>query len=515
MDIIGNRTLSGVFSTFAAYHPDKTYLIFEDLEAQCQQWSFAQFEERVNQTARWLLKMGVKRGEVFAFHAPNSPAFVMLAIAASRIGAVMVPTDYRATVEELTYIIDHSESRLIVTEPEPLAVAQAAASATSCVQDVVLSRCDAPNGHPIFEREIAQQETSHPNVETSADDVVHMIYTSGTTSRPKGVLLTNKALIYGGEVFARASGLRNADRHLISLPVFHAAAQCHAFWPSLVCGAGIVLSPRFSPTRFFGLAIRHQCTMAALFAAPLRMLLAQPPNERWRFHQLRNITFAIALTEEQFHDWARHYGRSLQHLWGMTETVGLPLMSPLYGPRNLPAMGRPVLGYDVRIVDDEGNESAPGEVGQIIVSGKPGHTVMKGYFKNRKATDETIRDGWLYTGDNAYYDEQGFYYFVDRGKDIIKRGGENVAPSEIEAVIKQIDGVSDVAVVGLPDAMYDEVPQAFVILKPDATLDDRQILEYCSRHLTRFKVPVSVVFCEGFPRTSIGKIQKHLLRDPD
>ena len=513
MDIAGNRTISSIFSQFAAYHPDKTYLIFEDLDGGCQQWSFAQFEVRVNQTAAWLLEIGIKRGESFAFHAPNSPAFVALAIAASRIGAVMVPADHRATVDELVYILDHSESRLVVTEFDQLTVAQAAASATSCVQEVVLSRCEHPSGHPIFEREVARQDPFPPDVEISADDVVHMIYTSGTTSKPKGVLMTNRALIYGAEVFVRASGLRNEDRHLITLPVFHAAAHCHAFWPSLVCGTSIVMSPRFSPSRFFGLAVRHQCTMAALFSAPLRMLLAQPPNEGWRSNRLRNVTFAIALTDEQFAEWDMRFGAPLQHLWGMTETVGLPLMSPLYGPRNLPSMGKPVLGYDVRIFDDEGNETSPGEVGQIVIGADPGRTVMKGYFKNPEATNETIRDGWLYTGDNAYYDEQGYFYFVDRGKDIIKRGGENVAPSEIEAAIKQINGVSDVAVVGMPDEMFDEVPQAFVIPQPGAILTEEEIIEGCRQSLTRFKVPVAVTFCDEFPRTSVGKIQKHLLRD--
>lgn len=527
MNIVGDCTLSEIFSQFAKYHPDKTYLIFEELDGCCQQWSFAQFERRVNQTSRWLLAMGIKRGEAFLLHAPNSPTFALLAIASSRIGSVMVPTDYRATVEELAYIVGHSESKLIVAEPDQLAVAQTVSSSTSCVQDIALSiptilkhflqkeRYEELSGHPIFEREIELQETSPPKSMTSSDDVVHMLYTSGTTSHPKGVLLTNRALIYGAEVFVRSSGLQNEDRHLITLPLFHAAAQCHAFWPSLVCGAGIVISPRFSPTRFFGLAIRHQCTMAALFSAPLRMLLAQPPNPNnasWKAHRLRNITFAIALTEAQFDEWQGRFSASLQHLWGMTETVGLPLMSPLYGPRNLPSMGKPVLGYEVKIVDKNGDDLPPGEIGQIIVSAEPGRTVMKGYFKNKKATDETIRDGWLYTGDNAFYDERGFFYFVDRGKDMIKRGGENIAPSEVEAVIKQLEGIADAAVVGVPDPMYDEVPKAFVILKPEASLSEAQIIEHCRRKITKFKVPISVIFCQEFPRTSVGKIQKHLLK---
>ena len=512
MDIVRPRTLSDIFSSFAAFQPEKTFLIFEDLDGQFERWDFGQFERRVNQTAWWLLEMGIGRGQTFALVGMNSPAFVALAIAASRIGAIMVPADYRATVPELAYVLEHSESRLLITESDQLEVAQHAASAAP-VQEVVLAGCPSTQGHPVFEAQVERQKTTRPAVKTDADDVVHMLYTSGTTSQPKGVMLTNRALIYGAEVFVRGSGLRSDDRHLITLPFYHAAAQCHAFWPSLVCGASIVVSPRFSPRRFFPLAIRHQATMAALFSAPLRMLLNQPDQPTWRSHRLRNITFAIALTQPQFDDWERRYGAPLQHLWGMTETVGLPLMSPLYGPRHLSSMGCPVLGYEVKVVDDSGNELDPGEVGQIVVRAEPGHTVMKGYFKDPQATEETIRDGWLFTGDNATYDEEGFFYFVDRSKDLIKRGAENIAPSEIEKVIKEIDGVRDAAVVGVSHEMYDEVPKAFVVLHDDCRVLAETILEHCRTKLTRHKVPVSVTFRESFPRTSVGKIQKHLLRE--
>lgn len=512
MDIAGSRTLSGVFSGFAACQPDKTFLVFEDLEGQCEQWSFAQFDRRVNQTARWLLSMGIQRGESFALCAMNSPAFLALSIGASRIGAIMVPADYRATVDELAYLVDHSESRLIVTEPEPLKVVQAAAARSSRVQEVVLSQCDKGQGHPVFEHEIERQNTAHPNEPISADDVVHMLYTSGTTSLPKGVMLTNRALIYGAEVFVRGCGLRNEDRHLITLPLYHAAAQCHAMWPSLVSGCSITLAPRFSPKRFFPLAIRHGCTMAALFSAPLRMLLNQSSNPAWRSHRLRNVTFAIALAKEQFAEWDHRFGAPLQHLWGMTETVGLPLMSPLYGSRRLAAAGRTVLGYDVKVIDTDGRDLPPGKPGEIVVAAQPGHTVMKGYFKNPEATAQTLRDGWLHTGDTMRYDEDDFYYFVDRNKDVIKRGGENVAPSEVESVIKQLASIVDAAVIGVPDATYDEVPTAFVIRNANASIDSDQILDHCRNKLAKYKVPVTVLFREQFPRTSVGKVQKHLLR---
>ena len=230
---------------------------------------------------------------------------------------------------------------------------------------------------------------------------------------------------------------------------------------------------------------------------------------------MRNVTFAVALSQQQFDEWDRRFGARLQHLWGMTETVGLPLMSPLYGPRRLLSMGCPVLGYEVKVAGDGGEQLAPGEVGQILVKAAPGRTVMKGYFKNPQATAETIRDGWLYTGDNAYYDEEGFFYFVDRNKDLIKRGGENIAPSEIENVIKEIPAVQDVAVVGVPDDMYDEVPQAYVVVQDDCQLTAESILEHCRNKLSKYKIPTAVLFRAEFPMTSVGKIQKHLLSNEE
>ena len=511
MDITREQTLSDIFSEFAGCQPEKTFLIFEDLDGQCQRWTFSQFDRRVNQTARWLLRMGIERGQTFALASMNSPAFVALAIASSRIGAVMVSADYRATVDELTYLLAHSESRLLITGGDQLKVAQSAADGTP-VQELVVTGCQDRKDHLIFEDEVERQESSRPDTEIGADDVVQMLYTSGTTSKPKGVMLTNRALIYGAEVFAKGSGLRIDDRHLITLPFYHAAAQCHAFWPSVVCGSGIVVSPRFSPSRFFPLAIRHQATLAALFSAPLRMLLNQSDQPAWQSHRLRNVTFAIALSQQQFDEWDRRFHVPLQHLWGMTETVGLPLMSPLYGPRRLSSMGCPVLGYEVKVVNDSGRQLPPGENGQIVVRAQPGRTVMKGYFRNPQATAETIRDGWLYTGDNAYYDEHGFFYFVDRSKDVIKRGGENIAPSEIESVIKEVEGIRDAAVIGVSDVTYDEVPAAYVVLEGDRQVTVETILDHCRNKLAKYKIPVSVEFRDEFPRTSVGKIQKHLLR---
>jgi len=262
-----------------------------------------------------------------------------------------------------------------------------------------------------------------------------MQYTSGTTSKPKGVLLTHANYLYGGEVMAKAMRVEPTDRHLLVLPLFHAGAQLHAFLPMLLVGGSLTVVERFSASRFVEQAIQHEATLAALFAAPIRMLLAQPPTPRDGQTRLRAVSYAQNITPQQWEEWDQRSGARLMQIWGMTETMSLPLMHPLDLPPKPLAMGMPVLGYECKVLDESGKEVPPGIVGELVVSGVPGVSLMKGYFKNDAATADALRDGWLHTGDQAYMDEEGWFFFVDRKKDMIKRAGENVSASEVEETL--------------------------------------------------------------------------------
>jgi len=297
------------------------------------------------------------------------------------------------------------------------------------------------------------------------------------------------------------------------LPLFHAGAQMHQTVPILMAGGSLALMERFSATRFMEQAIRYDATASALFSAPIRMILAQPHNPAHRRNRLRVVTFAQNVTRVQLDEWAERFHAPLIQLWGMTETASLPVMNPLYGPRNNMAMGKPVLGYEVRVVDEQGRDTAPGEIGELIVRGEPVRTLMKGYFKNPEATAATLRNGWLYSGDKVRVDEEGYIYFVDRGKDLVKRAGENISTGEVEAVLKDHPALFDVAVIGIPDAMHDEAIKAFVILREHSAATPEDLIEWCRTRLSKFKVPSVVEFRDRFPRTSVGKIQKNLLRD--
>jgi crotonobetaine/carnitine-CoA ligase len=294
------------------------------------------------------------------------------------------------------------------------------------------------------------------------------------------------------------------------LPLFHAGAQLHAVLPMLLAGGGVALVERFSATRFVDQAIRHEATLAALFAAPIRMLLAQPPSPRDGQTRLRAVSYAQNITRAQWEEWHARFAARLMQIWGMTETMSLPLMHPLDLPPKPLGMGMPVLGYECKVVNEHGKEVSPGTVGELVVSGVRGVTVMKGYFKNAGATAEALRDGWLHTGDQAYMDEDGWFFFVDRKKDMIKRAGENVSASEVEETLKQHPAVFDAAVVAIPDPVRDQAIKAYIIVKEGAAATVEELIGWCRARLSSFKVPEAIEFRDAFPRTSVGKIQQHL-----
>jgi len=506
MLIVGSRTLKSALEDKIRHLGDATFLRFEDAEGRdggsC---TWREFDRQVNRAANLLRARGLGHGDKFNLHLGNCPEFLIFWLAAAKSGTVMVPTNPVSTADEMAYILAHSETRLAVTEPRYAAAIAAARGGLAGPLEILECRPLAPL--------LAGMKDTAPDVRVRPDDEISMQYTSGTTSKPKGVLLTHANYIYGGEVMAKAMRVLPTDRHLVVLPLFHAGAQLHAFVPMLLVGGGIALMERFSASRFVDQAIRYEATLAALFAAPIRMLLAQPPTVVEGRTPLRAISYAQNITVAQFDAWHERFKAPLQQIWGMTETMSLPLMQPLDFPRKPLSMGMPVLGYECKVVDPQGEEVPPGSVGELIVRGEPGVSLMKGYFKNPGATAETIRDGWLYSGDNAWMDEDGYFFFVDRKKDMIKRAGENVSASEVEETLRQHPAVFDAAVVGMPDPVRDQMIKAYVILQPGATATAGELIQWCRARLSSFKIPELVDFRDAFPRTSVGKIQKHLFEE--
>ncbi|MFT6875765.1 MAG: crotonobetaine/carnitine-CoA ligase [Granulosicoccus sp.] len=511
--------LSELITDRATKFGDKEFLLFErqpikaeGLGSFHQSLTYRQFETGVDRACHFLCAQGLKQGDVCNLHLPNCIAFLILWFAAARIGAVMMPTNTLASVDELTYLLGHSESRIAFTTAEYLSTMEQCQSQLTGLDTIVL--CDPYSIEPAtdsFESQLSEYPVSPWKCSACDTDTVAIMYTSGTTSKPKGVMVSHANYLAAGGTVADAIELKQDDRQFVVLPLFHGNAQYYSTMSALLRGASIALMDRFSASQYFDKCIEYGCTVASLFAAPMRMILAQPRVPEHCDNRLRIVIYAQNLTCQQLKDWQQRFDAPLSQLWGMTETMGPPLMNPLRGERRNWTVGKPIGDYEIALVNELGEAVASGQEGEIVVKGVPGKTLMAGYFKNPRATIDTLRNGWLYTGDNAIQDGEGYYRFVDRKKDMIKRSGENISAGEVENAVMQHPAVFECAVIGLPDALRDEAIVAVVVLNAGQHMTGSELIDFCAGKLAKFRVPSQVVFEESLPKTSVGKIQKHLI----
>jgi len=517
--------LSGLLTDRAASHGSREFLVFErqpvnNADGRLAQSSYRQtltfrdLNDRVNQACHFLSVQGLTQGDVFNLHLPNCPSFLVLWFAGVRLGAIMMPTNVQASAEELVYQLEHSSAKMAFTTFEHLGTLGQCQDEINCLKTII--RCDPYTDDPAadsFEALLREQADSLWVCPADETDLAAIMYTSGTTSKPKGVMVTHANYLAAGQTVADAIELRENDRHMVVLPLFHGNAQYYSTMSALLRGASIAVMDRFSASQYFEKCIEYDCTVASLFAAPIRMILAQAENPGHRRNRLRIVLYAQNLTEQQMNDWQRRFDATLCQIWGMTETMGPPLMNPLRGERRNRTVGKPSGDYEIALVDESGSVVDIGEEGEITVKGIPGRTIMRGYFQNPQATRDSLRDNWLHTGDNAIQDAEGYFRFVDRKKDMIKRSGENVSAGEVENVILQHAAVFECAVIGLPDEVRDESIVAVVVPRQGHTISEAELIQFCAGKLAIFRVPQQIIFEQSLPKTSVGKIQKHLIRN--
>lgn len=498
----GLRTVPAVLAEQAAVRGGQTLLVYEDDDGETIALTYADVWASAQAAAELLRARGVGVGDRVHLNLRNCPEFVVLLVAAGLLGAVVVPTNPNAVVGELAFVIRHARVKLSIAEPDRLDVVEAADAGSGRAP---LSRTEVP-----IVRARAEDAARPADLAAASPlDALAVLYTSGTTSHPKGVLVTHASYVHVGTAVARHLRVTPTDRWLVVLPMFHANAQYYCVMSALVAGASVALMSRFSASRWARQASRHGATLASLFAAPIRMLLAQAPRADDAENALRLTVFAQRVGDDQLATFEQRFACPLLQLYGMTETIAPPLMNPLDGPRRNETVGRPIAGARVRIVDEAGDDA---EVGELLVAGVPGVSLMAGYVDDADATSEALADGWLRTGDMMRVAGEGWYAFHDRVKDMIKSSGENIAAAEVERVIDSHPAVFESAVVGLPDPVRDEVVQAFVVLHEGAPLAAQELIDWCAQRLVRFKVPADVQIVAELPRTSVGKVQKHRLR---
>jgi crotonobetaine/carnitine-CoA ligase len=508
LDTVGRRTIGGLLDARADERPDDPFLVFEAADGAITELTYGELRDRVRACARGFADLGVESGDCVVVQLRNSPEILVAFFALAHLGAIFVPSNTGNTAPELSHVLAVSEARIAITEPAFLPVVE---QACGDERTVVVARGSAPGRRSFADLEASVGEP--PAAATDPLQTVELIFTSGTTSAPKGVMLTHENCLGSGLHSVHALWLEPGERCITALPLFHVNAQALSLFAALTVGGTLVLLEEFRASRFWEQLRRHRATQTAIVAMQLRVLLAQPAADTDRDHALRRVFYALNVSTPEKEEFERRFGVRLINGYGCSEAMTLIATAPVVGDARWPSVGLPAPGRVLRLIDEAGRDVAPGEVGEIVVRGDVGRTIMAGYYRDPDATAAAVRDGWLHTGDKAYADEDGFLFFFDRKKDMIKRAGENVSASEVEVALASHPEIDDVAVVGIPDPIRDEAVAAAVVLAAGSQLTAEGVIAYAAERLARFKVPTVVAFREGLPKTSVGKVRKAELRD--
>ena len=500
--------------------PDKALLIWEPRSGEHRTWSYAEFVRHVGRLAVGLQERGIAKGDMVVIHADNCPEMVLAWYACAQVGAVGVTTNTRSVGAEMSYFIEQTGAVAAITQPQYATVVAGSGSGLRWVA-VTADDCGEPAsdearaavaaGDFVAFDDLYGDESAFLDRSAEPMAPAGIMFTSGTTSRPKAVVHTHANALWAGKVGPTNISIDNDGVYLIYLPFFHVNAQSWSMWTT-VLGAGgtIVLQPKFSASRFWEVVAKHDVTHISIIPFVLKAVAGQPIPE----NSLQAGVFGLVMP--QMGDLLG--GVDIIPAYGMTETV---IHATGWVPNRLipqGSMGKPTPGYEALVVDvDTGAICAPGVVGELWVRGTRGIQLFLEYYGAPEANAASFTDdGWFKTGDRVRQGPGGELIYSERDKDMLKVGGENVSAKEVEDLIRTVPGVGDVAVVGRSHEMLDVVPVAFVIAAPgapDEAAHERQIIELCAANLSDFKVPRAVHRVDDFPRATLDKVAKNQLRD--
>ena len=505
-------TLHGVLASRARRDPGRPLLLFQD-----QVWSWGRFAEAAERAAGALAGRGIGKGDKLAVMAPNSDAYAILFVALARLGAVLVPVNPEFGVSETGYVLQHAGVAAIACTPETHSVARQACEGLATPLWFMLLDGSAA-GVPSF-LELLDSAPRAPRPATGGpDDVCVILYTSGTTGFPKGVMHSQRNFVLAGEGFVERMHLQPEDRLLCILPLFHINALFYSLGGTLAAGASIVLTTRFSASSFWSLAARSGATEVNIIAAVGNILARRPRSEFVPGHRVSKV-YGAPVPPEAADVFRHEFGVSkLIDGYGMTEIPGA-CSNPFLGPHKIGSLGKAALHPDhripfaeLRVVDEEGRGVPDGQVGELLVRTP---IVMKGYYRDPDQTAAAFRDGWFITGDLVRRDPDGFYHFVARKQDIIRRRGENIAGAELDRVLGQHPGVAEAAAIAVPSDLGEDEILVAVVAQADAKLTVHDIGTWCAEHLAPAKVPRYVVFVDSLPHTPTHRVAKFTLKqDP-
>jgi fatty-acyl-CoA synthase len=483
-------------------------LAIHDLQT-ARKFTYAELDARTGRLAAALVAIGIEKRDRVALLAPNCAEYFELQFACGRLGAIMLPLNWRLTVPELEYILGDAAPSLLIHDSSFSAQSKELAKLCGIPR---LLEIDHARADSAYECALASTAKAPVPVPLTHDDIAMVMYTSGTTGHPKGAIITHGMNFWNCVNLGIPALITPETVQLVVLPLFHTGGlNCYAN-PVLHAGGTILVMRAFDPGDALDAISDHARGITHFFGvpAPYQFMMQHPKFQgadlsRLRIAGIGGAPCALSILET----WIAR-GVPLVQGWGMTETSPAgTMLDAADAIRKLGSAGRVLMHTEIRVVDRESNDVAPGGVGELLIKGP---NITPGYWNNPEATAQSFTDGWLHTGDAARQDDEGFVYIVDRWKEMYISGGENVYPAEVENVLFQLPQVTDAAIIGVPDERWGEVGMAIIVRKPDHELAEADVIWHCLDRRAKFKVPQSVAFVDVLPRNATGKVLKRELR---
>jgi len=499
-------TLAGLIETQAEALGDKPFLHMEDGTI-----TFRDLNRQVNRVARGLARLGVKSGVGVSIMMPNSPEWLFVYFATQKLGAYAVPVNIAIKGEGLRHIVDHSDTSILVCHPDYVEAIQAIRDALSKLREIVVHTADAPTGWapPAGWRTLAQvmnASDENPRVQIAGEAISVLLYTSGTTGAPKGVVTRYKAANIEG--IRMLGGMLQADDVLYTcLPLFHANALFLTTVRALAMGLPMVLSRRFSVSRFWDETRRYGVTTFNALGAMIPILMKQPERPNDADNPVR-IVFSAACPASVWAEFEKRFAVRIIEAYAAVDGGGFAIVNFGNAPKG--SIGKPMT--PIRIVDDDGKEVPPGEAGELLFQVDDAARRKVEYYKNETASNAKIRDGWLYTGDLVSADQEGNLYFVDRKNDSLRRRGENISSWEVERELNSHPAVLESAVFGVPSELGEDEVMAVVVRKEGERLTPEDLVRHAEQRMAKFMVPRYIEFRDALPKTETHRIQKSSLK---
>lgn len=511
------RTLGDIARFHGTQRPDATAFVFEDRASD-----YRTFNTHTNQIANGLLAEGIPAQSRIAVMGKNSDWYYELLIGNAKADMVTVGINWRLAPPEVAYILNDAEARILFVSPEFIPLYESIRDKLPAIQKVIVL-ADGDATYPTFAQWRAAQPVQDPDIDVQPHAVAVQMYTSGTTGHPKGVQVAHRAFYALNEIAAQAdepeeewTTWTDRDVSLLAMPNFHIGGTGWALI-GMYAGARNVVLSEFTPAACLQAIRDHRISKLFIVPAAMQFVLADPTCAETDFSSLKYMIYGASPIPLPLLKRAMDVFKcGFIQLYGMTETIGIGTYLPAEdhhpdGNKRMRSAGKTRAGVEVAIKDPDGNIVPDGVIGEICIR-SPGN--MVGYWKRPDATASTLVDGWVHTGDAGYRDEDGYIYVQDRIKDMIVSGGENVYPAEVESVLFGLEGIADVAVIGVPDDRWGEAVKACVVLKPGASLSAQDIMAFAREQIAGYKVPKSVDFIAALPRNPSGKILKRELRAP-